>query len=301
MRRNRFPLSIRHLLLAAGLVLTFEASSLGGASLDRSGVTGPDWKILAASGRVESRGPVPATLPWNEAARGQRLTDRSWVRTGPDGRATLVQGDHIVIVDPGTEIRLISSPERGIPTRVQQHSGSATYRIRKGHRRKFQVITPYLVAGVKGTVFRVEVTDTFADVDVSEGVVEVWSRDDEDPVDVREGESIHIDATEGLRPEMVAVDDWAGRDSSSGDASDRGRHGRHRDQPHPERDFTGEDKWDSFDKDADPTDLNDEFKEEDERNFFLDEHTKDLDDELRLLDDELRLQETKLSSSGSGN
>ena len=206
MRRDSLTLPLRHLLLAAGVMLVFQASALARPGSKTADKAGPDWRIVAASGHVESRRHAAVALPWQAASRGQALPASSWVRTGPDGRATVVQRNHIVIVDPDTEIQLIPASGPDVPTRVRQASGSATYRIQKARHQKFQVITPYLVAGVKGTVFRVEVTDSFARLDVTEGVVAVWSRDSDELLDLRVGESIRVDAAPGQRPQITRGD-----------------------------------------------------------------------------------------------
>ena len=272
MQKNTPLRTTRHLLLAAGLVLTFEASSLGQTAPEATETTpGANWSLVAASGQVDSRGPLTQTLVWGRASRGQSLLDRSWVRTGTDGRATVTQGDYIVMVDPDTEIQLISSSATGVPTRVEQSSGSATYRVRKGRHQKFQVLTPYLVAGVKGTVFRVDVTDGFADVDVSQGVVAVWSRDTEGPVDVGAGETIRVEAVPGERREMMAGGDRAGFGAEFGKRAGNARG------------FLDEADLQSavkLDGEAEPVDR---IQKEDERDFFLEEDTKELDNDVRLL------------------
>ena len=77
---------------------------------------------------------------------------------------------------------------------VVQNSGSVVYRVDGRTNKHFQVVTPYLVAGVKGTTFRVTVREGLAAVTVEEGRVEVASRVTGATVSVGAGESVILEA-----------------------------------------------------------------------------------------------------------
>jgi len=128
------------------------------------------WLAVAASGRVEVvvAGQPPET--WSPVRRGDRLAPAGLVRSGPRGRATLTRGDDILLVDPDSELVL---PADGAAATLLQHRGNVLYEVHREPDVHFQVVTPYLVAGVKGTVFGVLVQDDYTSVTVSRGHVEV--------------------------------------------------------------------------------------------------------------------------------
>lgn len=167
--------------------------------------TPPDteWTVLSASGTVEFASDQASGLAWETLVRGFRLPGAAVVRTGGDGRATLALGRNLILVDPDTRLELPTrvSPQR--PLRVYQKRGSATYDIHKGRRQHFQVVTPYLIAGVKGTVFRVQVGERSSSVLVTEGLVEVFTLRGDLGVDVHAGQQVHLDARPGATPRLT--------------------------------------------------------------------------------------------------
>ncbi|MEK9946772.1 MAG: FecR domain-containing protein [Alphaproteobacteria bacterium] len=90
--------------------------------------------------------------------------------TGTNGRALLDRDGDRIQITPNARMELAPT---ATSTTVLQRAGRAVYDIVTGGRPRFKVETPYLVAGVKGTVFSVTVTTTGASVSVSEGVVSV--------------------------------------------------------------------------------------------------------------------------------
>jgi len=161
---------------------------LAGAAGTIGPVTGqdPSWKAVAASGRVEASA-VAETADWRSVARGDELAARSAVRTGGRGRATLARGADLLILDPGSEIVL---PESSRYSTVEQTSGTVMYEVDGRVNPDFKVVTPYLVAGVKGTLFVVTVDDRGASVSVRRGVVEVTDPMSGDRLAVRAGEAV---------------------------------------------------------------------------------------------------------------
>ena len=90
--------------------------------------------------------------------------------TGLDGRALLDRAGDRIEITPGTRLQL---EPQATTTSVLQRAGRVIYDIVTGGKPRFDVQTPFLVAGVKGTVFSVTVTTNGASVSVSEGVVGV--------------------------------------------------------------------------------------------------------------------------------
>lgn len=155
----------------------------------------PPWKTVAASGHVEQRASITAET-WHEVSRGDELAALSWVRTGRRSRATLTRSATILLVDPDSELQLPAGGPAGEPSWVMQTSGSVIYEVERRPHDKFEVVTPYLVAGVKGTVFGVTVTDRYALVGVEEGVVEVRSAFSDRVLEVHAGEAVLVDTTD---------------------------------------------------------------------------------------------------------
>ena len=137
--------------MAAILVLLF-APPMNMAGQDEAA-----WTVVATSGQVETTSEFDDPARWEPLSRGMNLIPASRIRTGSDGRATLVWKGSIVVVDPDShlEIPLFHAPDQ--PARFFQETGSAAFSIKKARKRRFQVITPYLVASAKGALFRVTV------------------------------------------------------------------------------------------------------------------------------------------------
>jgi hypothetical protein len=144
--------------------------ALAGGVVQAGARSEPDaWKAVAASGRVEAS-PSAETADWKAVARGDTLAGRSAVRTGSASKATLTRGADILIVDPQSQVVLPASYDAST---VEQTSGTVVYEVDGRVNPDFKVVTPYLVAGVKGTLFVVTVGPRSASVAVRHGVVEV--------------------------------------------------------------------------------------------------------------------------------
>jgi hypothetical protein len=156
------------------------------------------WKTLAASGRVEARQAEAADgAGWLPLVRGDELAPLSLVQTGHRGRATLARGGNLLILDPDSRVELPeASAHGGMRTSVMQPSGSVLYEVEGSRNPHFEVVTPYLVAGVKGTSFLVTVSDRYTAVTVERGVVEVLNSRTGGRLEVRAGESIVQEVTD---------------------------------------------------------------------------------------------------------
>ena len=149
----------------------------------------PDsWRVVASSGTVET---MLTAEQWSPVRRGDRLRSESRFRTGSNGRATLVHGRDLILLDPDTDLTLPAGRLDGAEMLIQQHAGGALYQVESRDvesQGRFQVETPYLVAGVKGTKFTVIVQQDFATVSVREGSVGVRARASGQQVDLFPGD-----------------------------------------------------------------------------------------------------------------
>jgi len=169
-------------LLAMVCVLTLSAAAM--ASRSEGGLARPEgcsdtaapalWKTVAASGDVEARPASAHEEAWQPLRRGDELAPRSQVRAFQRARATLTRQGDVILVSPGSDLVL---PEKDSPvTVIEQSSGKALYKVAPRYGMGgFQVHTPYLIAGVKGTQFSVMIRDGSTAVSVLEGHVEVHS------------------------------------------------------------------------------------------------------------------------------
>ena len=172
------------------------------------------WKAVAASGPVETR-PGAIEESWAPVRRGDRLEPLNLVRTGHRGRATLTRSGDVLMVDPESQVALPLLT--GDESSVVQTSGSVIYEVGRREGRDFKVVTPYLVAGVKGTIFMVTVADSYASVTVEEGLVQVTSLASGESLDVGAGESVQLDAMADSEMEHVSL--RAKADSAAAEAN----------------------------------------------------------------------------------
>jgi hypothetical protein len=143
---------------------------------------------------VHSRGTTDGEDDWARVRRGDELQPLSDVRTGRKGRATLVLARHILLVRPESELTLPHLEDLNDDSQVYQDSGQVTYEIDGSKVERFEVVTPFLIAGVKGTVFTVTVRADGASVGVSEGIVEIRSRLNDDRVELVAGQEARVRA-----------------------------------------------------------------------------------------------------------
>jgi len=155
------------------------------------------WTAVAASRGVEAR-PATATtaVDWRDVRRGDELASKTSVRTGRRGRATLTRHGSVLIVDPRSLVELPEPATDGVETSIIQSSGSVMYEVDRRDSRHFEVVTPHLVAGVKGTSFLVTVESDFTAVTVESGLVEVLNPANGESTDLGPGESVFLDREE---------------------------------------------------------------------------------------------------------
>jgi hypothetical protein len=174
--------------LAALILALPAAASAGNAEIPRTPLE--LWKAVAASGKVESS--TGGGPDWTVLARGDSVAPTTHVRTLRGGRATMTRGGDVILVHPRSE--LILPPPGKAATFIRQESGSVLYEIETRDMKQeelampVEVETPFLVAGVKGTVFSVVVQPSFVSVSVMEGNVEVRSKSTGEMVDLFGGD-----------------------------------------------------------------------------------------------------------------
>jgi hypothetical protein len=190
-------------LAPAAAGLAFAAMTAGGlhASGDRPPHSGAapgmiPWKAVAASGRVEAREPGIDPEEWQPVRRGDTVGVRSMVRTAKRSRATLARHGDVILVDPESEV-LLPAGEGKPDSRIRHRSGRALYRFEPRTHGGTEVVTPYLVAGVKGTVFSVIVESGFSSVGVVEGQVEVRCIATGETADLYPGDMAVLEDPEG--------------------------------------------------------------------------------------------------------
>lgn len=176
-------------------ILTGLAAAFAGSASSRPGPSpggAAAWKAVAATGRVESR-PAAASDLWSSLRRGDLVAPESSVRTFKRSRTTLASGGDVILVDPASEI-VLPAVAPGSPTVIRQGSGNALYRIDPTAQRSVRVETPWLVAGVKGTVFSVVVSEAYASVSVASGRVAVRCLVTGEVADLHSGDMAVFDA-----------------------------------------------------------------------------------------------------------
>ncbi len=241
------------------------------------------WKAVAASGSVETH--ALSGEEWVDVRRGDMVEAQSLLRTGRRGRATLTRGGDVLIVDPRTEMVIPSSTVSS----VTQNSGTVIYEVDGSTNRDFKVVTPYMVAGVKGTVFMVTVGERRTSVTVHDGRVEVSDRRNGRRVELEAGDTVLVGRNEDDDIEVLRADErhkMVGRDDArkvaarnhqrlvsavdarrvrDGGAAGEDRHGRSTDYNLDRDRDRDRDRNDAWDRDRDRHEPEDEREEEAER------------------------------------
>ena len=151
-------------------------------------------ELVSASGPVEVR-PLGQTV-WRVASQRIVLQPGDMVRTGPGGSAEIALVTAVIRMDENTV--LVLPPPQAVPASAGNSSGvqlllqggRALFRVFKDRLKgTFEVITPSIIVGVKGTTFGVEQGPNLGVV-VFEGIVRVAQarRPDLPSIDVRGGQ-----------------------------------------------------------------------------------------------------------------
>jgi FecR protein len=162
----------------------------------RSAEAAEGWRVREQPGTLQYR--LPESSAWSPAAPGMELQPGTTVRAGSGRPAVLGQDGSSIVIRGGTELTL---PSTGTET-VVQRLGSARYQIEPGSVSDFLVETPYLVIGIKGTIFEVLVNEAGTKVGVSEGRVEVTTPDRRFRAELAPGQTARVRAAAGSAPEV---------------------------------------------------------------------------------------------------
>ncbi len=168
------------------------------APLSRPAAAQTSGGVAAAVTAIEGQADVlvPGAGAPVAAKVGLRVLPGSTVRTKANSRIELQFDDRSLLrLDQNTEIQILSgAQERGVMVtlgniwaKVQSVFGAS----------KFKVKTPTVVAGVRGTILRAEVTEEEAEIAVDEGEVEVEPAEGGGQVVV--GASERVRAPRGMR------------------------------------------------------------------------------------------------------
>ena len=131
------------------------------------------WRVSKTSGEVwvTTSGAQPISLPGDATLKPGDL-----IRTGQTGRVLLVRGAESILVSANSVVGIPmpqQQPKTGLPSTILQQAGTILLDVEKRNVQHFEVQTPYLAAVVKGTQFRVSVTNTGSNVEVIKGQVQV--------------------------------------------------------------------------------------------------------------------------------
>ncbi|MFA5949924.1 MAG: FecR family protein [Hyphomicrobium sp.] len=127
------------------------------------------WQISKASGEVFIVAESGDEMPLGSVSS---IGVDQGIRTGNNGRVLLTRGEDTIFISPGTTIKTPAKTPDGL-TNILQTAGEIIFQVGKKSSPHFEVQTPYLVALVKGTLFRVSLAQDHSDVTVQEGKVEV--------------------------------------------------------------------------------------------------------------------------------
>lgn len=155
----------------------------------------PVWILHEVSGSVRYR--EAGSQRWKPAVAGDILGTKGTLESGANGRATLARGEDTIVVYPDTRFQVRPAGADGLGALIEQTLGKLFIDVETVPGRIFSVETPYLVAGVTGTTFIVEITRGAATVAVQEGIVSVTRAD-------RRGEVKRLEAGETFRVQAAA-------------------------------------------------------------------------------------------------
>jgi hypothetical protein len=165
---------------------------------------GGNWVVLAASEDASWREQVGDG--WRHFQRGQVLMPGSEIETGPGGEVILVVGGDQVRVAPST--RLMLPGFAGDRQRLRHERGRLRVEVEPLPGRAFEVTTPLLSLGIKGTSFETAVGREQDTVVVLDGEVEVRPVGRDERFLLNGGQGLHQPAVPGAEPrpfELPAV------------------------------------------------------------------------------------------------
>ena len=205
--------------LKGGLIKSAQAADDVAPKAKRGAQTASlSWRVISVVGEAQYRVGSRVWDRWTSATPGLLLGAGAQVKTGETGEAVVSNGHDTLTVTSNSVLELPANRSDSGLTRVIQKSGLINYDIesrilpstsdkdrslkrvlfstQRLHGR-FEVVTPFLIVGVKGTNFDVDVTGNGASVDVSNGVVDVETPDGDNGVNLVAGQMASISTASG--------------------------------------------------------------------------------------------------------
>lgn len=168
-----------------------------------------DWQVAKASQQVNF---TVDKRNWVAVRAGDIIPNTAWISTGPRGRVQLVRGVESLSFQPNTVAGVFTSDFGERKTEVVEQAGVLDLEIEKRSKPHTTVQTPFLAAVVKGTIFRVSVSKSAAEVTVNRGLVQVTSFASGQRANVGPGQGASVDGVKGMTvsgdvstPEVTAV------------------------------------------------------------------------------------------------
>lgn len=168
------PPASYHLFVRRARVLISASLLFAAALLSATALPTPAALAAVASPTLAAvSGDVRVTQPGSRgpALAGLLLVRTALIQTGADGAAEIAFADGSKVqVGPGATLRIADLTDRRIL--LDLRDGYARSLVERARGRSFEIRTPTLTAGVRGTDFGVEQKGDTAQVDVFEGRVE---------------------------------------------------------------------------------------------------------------------------------
>jgi ferric-dicitrate binding protein FerR (iron transport regulator) len=157
---------------------------------------GANWVVLAAAEDASWRDQGGGR--WHDFQQGQVLMPGSEIETGPGGEVILVVGGDQVRIAPSTRLVLPAVAADG--QRLRHERGRLRVDVEPRPGRDFEVTTPLLSLGIKGTSFETAVDQEQDTVVVLDGEVEVRPIGREESFRLNEGQGLRQPAAPGAEP-----------------------------------------------------------------------------------------------------
>jgi len=160
----RPPKRYTHRALSIGVGALFALASQNPAYAQRcEKVVGT---VVSYEGSVEFR--EVSASKWLPATADQSLCAGTLVRVGAVGRASILLDDHTLLrLAPHSTLTIPHPTDEGVIAYLKEGMAHFMSRVT----RKFNVVTPYVNAGIEGTEFLVAVSEGQAQISVFEGLV----------------------------------------------------------------------------------------------------------------------------------
>ena len=194
---------------AAGTALAADRAPTGAAALDTSHPpAGGDWVVAMRAGDAVWR--QQGEVAWQTLQPGQVVPPQSEIETGSDGALTLVVGgDRLAL---GADSRLILPTRQPDPDQRLHHAhGRLRFDVETRAGRSFEVRTPLLSLGIKGTSFELAVDRRQNSVLVLDGMVAVTLPGGRAPIDLGAREGWRQPVEPGAAPARLEVADLPAR------------------------------------------------------------------------------------------